>query len=52
MQVASWFCGRVLRNTTMIISNIVGPSEEIAIANNPVEYIRVNITAQRHVRIF
>ncbi|CAO2813942.1 unnamed protein product [Amaranthus hypochondriacus] len=47
-KVASWFCGRVLRNTTLLISNIVGPSEEIAIANNPVEYIRVNITAQHH----
>ncbi|KMT01633.1 hypothetical protein BVRB_9g216240 [Beta vulgaris subsp. vulgaris] len=48
MQVGSWCCHRVLCNTSLLISNITGPSEEIAIADNPVLYIKVNISSQPH----
>ncbi|KNA09248.1 hypothetical protein SOVF_155300 [Spinacia oleracea] len=45
-KAASWCCHKVLCNTDLLISNIMGPSEEIAIANNPVVSIRVNISGQ------
>ncbi|KAL2939369.1 O-acyltransferase WSD1, partial [Bienertia sinuspersici] len=33
--VVSWCTQQVIANTTILMSNIKGPSEEIAIADNP-----------------
>ncbi|KAL2939390.1 O-acyltransferase WSD1 [Bienertia sinuspersici] len=51
VQIASWCCYRVLCNTTLLISNIMGPSEEIMIADNPVISMKLTISGQPHVQI-
>ncbi|KAL9238324.1 hypothetical protein vseg_012759 [Gypsophila vaccaria] len=47
-KVASWCSNRILCNTTMLISNIIGPSKELAIGDNPVTFLRANISSQPH----
>ncbi|XP_021842448.2 wax ester synthase/diacylglycerol acyltransferase 11-like [Spinacia oleracea] len=47
-KVGSWVYQRILCKTTLLISNIMGPSEEIVIAGNPVTNIRLNISSQPH----
>ncbi|KAL2939397.1 O-acyltransferase WSD1 [Bienertia sinuspersici] len=49
-KIASWCCHRVLCNTTLLISNIMGPSEEIVIADNPVISMGLTISGQPHVQ--
>ncbi|KAJ8434030.1 hypothetical protein Cgig2_001223 [Carnegiea gigantea] len=44
-KVASWCAHRILCSTTMLISNIMGPTKEMVIAGNPVTYMRVNISS-------
>ncbi|KAL9265673.1 Wax ester synthase/diacylglycerol acyltransferase 11-like protein [Drosera capensis] len=44
-QVTVWLMRRYVLNTSFVISNIVGPPKEIAIAGNPVTYIRVTISS-------
>ncbi|XP_058191086.1 wax ester synthase/diacylglycerol acyltransferase 11-like isoform X2 [Rhododendron vialii] len=39
-QVASWLKYRIVCNTTFLISNVIGPKDEITIAGNPVKYLR------------
>ncbi|KAL2905777.1 O-acyltransferase WSD1, partial [Bienertia sinuspersici] len=36
-------------NTSFLVSNMVGPQEEISIAGNPVSFIRVTSSSQPHV---
>ncbi|GAB4838708.1 hypothetical protein Ancab_028251 [Ancistrocladus abbreviatus] len=43
-KAASWLARRIISNTTVLMSNIVGPREEIAIAGNPVTFMRANIS--------
>ncbi|XP_021753330.1 O-acyltransferase WSD1-like isoform X2 [Chenopodium quinoa] len=45
-KAASWCCHQVLCNTALLVSNIMGPSEQIVVANNPVTSLRVNISSQ------
>ncbi|KAL2939371.1 O-acyltransferase WSD1 [Bienertia sinuspersici] len=45
MQVVSWCTQKVIANTTLAISNIKGPLEQIVIADNPVTDIRVNLSS-------
>ncbi|KAL2939381.1 O-acyltransferase WSD1 [Bienertia sinuspersici] len=45
LQVASWCFQKVLTNTTLTISNIKGPLEEIVVADNPVTHMRVNLSS-------
>ncbi|XP_074286273.1 wax ester synthase/diacylglycerol acyltransferase 4-like isoform X3 [Silene latifolia] len=47
-KVASWFSNKVLFNTSFLISNIMGPSDVLLIGDNPVTFLRVNISAQPH----
>ncbi|KAL2904230.1 O-acyltransferase WSD1 [Bienertia sinuspersici] len=44
-KVASWCSRRLLANTTLVISNIKGPLEEIVIADNPITHMKVNISS-------
>ncbi|KAL8129205.1 hypothetical protein V2J09_018360 [Rumex salicifolius] len=44
-KMGSWFYKRVLRATTLLFSNIVGPQEEISIAANPVTFIKLCISS-------
>ncbi|GAB2227749.1 hypothetical protein Droror1_Dr00009576 [Drosera rotundifolia] len=44
-QVPGWLMRRYMLNTSFTISNIVGPREEIVIAENPVTYIRITISS-------
>ncbi|KAL2939385.1 O-acyltransferase WSD1 [Bienertia sinuspersici] len=44
-KVASWCFQKVLTNTTLTISNIKGPLEEIVVADNPVTHMRVNLSS-------
>ncbi|KAL2939368.1 O-acyltransferase WSD1 [Bienertia sinuspersici] len=46
-KVMSWCSRRLLANTTLIISNIKGPLEEIVIADNPVTHMKVNVSGLR-----
>ena len=51
MQVGTWCFKRVLTNTTLIISNIKGPLEEIVIADNPVTHMGMNVSSVSQVQI-
>ncbi|KNA14851.1 hypothetical protein SOVF_103630 [Spinacia oleracea] len=44
-KVGSWCCRRLEGSTTLVISNIRGPSEEIVIGDNPVTNIKVNVSS-------
>lgn len=54
--VMSWFGAkvacllnyRIVCNTTFTISNIVGPTEKITLAGNPVAYLRANTSSLPH----
>lgn len=54
--VMSWFGAkvacllnyRIVCNTTFTISNIVGPTEKITLADNPVAYLRANTSSLPH----
>ncbi|KAK1358893.1 O-acyltransferase WSD1 [Heracleum sosnowskyi] len=46
--LAGWLNYRICSNTTFTISNVIGPGEEVTIAGNPVEYIRVNTSSLPH----
>ncbi|KAF8006869.1 hypothetical protein BT93_K1005 [Corymbia citriodora subsp. variegata] len=48
MQVVSLLIYRIVCNTTFSISNVLGPQEEIALAGNPITYIRVNASSLPH----
>ncbi|KDO59757.1 hypothetical protein CISIN_1g0129801mg, partial [Citrus sinensis] len=56
--VMSWFGAkvacllnyRIVCNTTFTISNIVGPTEKITLADNPVAYLRANTSSLPHVQ--
>uniref|UniRef100_A0A7C8ZM17 O-acyltransferase WSD1 C-terminal domain-containing protein n=2 Tax=Opuntia streptacantha TaxID=393608 RepID=A0A7C8ZM17_OPUST len=50
-KAVSWYMYRSTCSTTFIFSNIVGPSEELMIAGNPVTYIRVNISSTPHALV-
>ncbi|KAK9667143.1 hypothetical protein RND81_14G236100 [Saponaria officinalis] len=50
-KVGSWFYDRALSNSTLMISTIKGPAEEIVIGNNPVTYIRGHISSKSHAGI-
>ncbi|CAN0846416.1 Wax ester synthase/diacylglycerol acyltransferase 5 [Linum grandiflorum] len=39
---------RIMSNTTFMISNVIGPKEEISFFGNPVTYIRGNISSFPH----
>ncbi|GLU03226.1 hypothetical protein SLE2022_204340 [Rubroshorea leprosula] len=39
---------RIVCNTTFTISNVIGPQEQIALAGNPVAYIRANTSSLPH----
>ncbi|XP_074286270.1 wax ester synthase/diacylglycerol acyltransferase 11-like [Silene latifolia] len=43
-KAANWLYNRALKNSTLLISNIKGPTEQIVIADNPVTYIRGHIS--------
>ncbi|GAB2261635.1 hypothetical protein Droror1_Dr00002632 [Drosera rotundifolia] len=45
LKVAAWLLKRYLLRTTFQCSNLMGPKEEVAIAGNPVTYIRGNASA-------
>ncbi|KAG5526452.1 hypothetical protein RHGRI_032652 [Rhododendron griersonianum] len=47
-QVATRLNYRIVCNTTFLISNVIGPKEEITIAGNPVKYLRLNNTSLAH----
>ncbi|KDO59756.1 hypothetical protein CISIN_1g0129801mg, partial [Citrus sinensis] len=55
--VMSWFGAkvacllnyRIVCNTTFTISNIVGPTEKITLADNPVAYLRANTSSLPHL---
>ncbi|KAF8034695.1 hypothetical protein BT93_C0882 [Corymbia citriodora subsp. variegata] len=47
-QVVSLLIYRIVCNTTFSISNVLGPQEEIALAGNPITYIRVNASSLPH----
>ncbi|KAL8097135.1 hypothetical protein AgCh_030292 [Apium graveolens] len=47
-KLAGWLNYRICCNTTFTISNVIGPGEEVTIAGNPVEYIRVNTSSLPH----
>ncbi|XP_042497048.1 wax ester synthase/diacylglycerol acyltransferase 11-like isoform X2 [Macadamia integrifolia] len=47
-KVAIYLNHRIVCNTTFTISNVLGPQEEIMIAGNPINYIRVNTAALTH----
>ncbi|KAL1811998.1 hypothetical protein ACET3Z_022063 [Daucus carota] len=47
-KLAGWLNYRICSNTTFTISNVIGPGEEVTIAGNPVEYIRVNTSSLPH----
>ncbi|KAG5526451.1 hypothetical protein RHGRI_032651 [Rhododendron griersonianum] len=47
-QVATRLNYRIVCNTTFLISNVIGPKEEITIAGNPVKYLRLNNTSLPH----
>lgn len=51
VQVASLLNYRIVCNTTFTISNVLGPREEIAVAGNPITYIRANSSSLPHVRL-
>ncbi|GAB2227752.1 hypothetical protein Droror1_Dr00009579 [Drosera rotundifolia] len=44
-RVSVWFSRRFMVNTTFLVSNIVGPRDEIVIGGNPVTYIRLTISS-------
>lgn len=48
-KMGSWFYKRVLDATTLLISNIVGPPQEIFIAGNPVTFIKLSISSLSQV---
>ncbi|KAL9231719.1 hypothetical protein vseg_006910 [Gypsophila vaccaria] len=50
-KVACWFHDRALSNSTLLISTIKGPAEEIVIANNPVTYIRGHVSTKSQAKI-
>ncbi|WCJ17734.1 O-acyltransferase (WSD1-like) family protein [Euphorbia peplus] len=45
MEAMSWIGHKLLCQTTFTISNVVGPQEKITIADNPITFIRVNISS-------
>ncbi|CAO2814836.1 unnamed protein product [Amaranthus hypochondriacus] len=47
-KIFTWFIRRIFCNTSLIISNIMGPQEEMAIADNPIKYVRLNISSLPH----
>lgn len=48
VKFASWLNYTILCNTTFTISNVIGPREEITVAGNTVDYIRVSSTSLPH----
>ncbi|GAB4855279.1 hypothetical protein Ancab_023899 [Ancistrocladus abbreviatus] len=50
-KAASLLFRRILCNTTFTISNMVGLKEEIALAGNPINYLRVSISGSPHAII-
>ncbi|KAG5526448.1 hypothetical protein RHGRI_032649 [Rhododendron griersonianum] len=50
-KVASLLNYRIVCNTTFLISNVIGPKEEISIFGHPVKYLRVNNTSLPHVKL-
>ncbi|KAF8406264.1 hypothetical protein HHK36_008349 [Tetracentron sinense] len=47
-KVVSFFTYRIFCNTSFMISNIVGPQEEIMIAGNPITFLRANVSSLPH----
>ncbi|CAH9100359.1 unnamed protein product [Cuscuta europaea] len=48
VKVASMLNYRIICNTTFLISNVIGPQEEIFIAGNPITYIRTITSSLPH----
>ncbi|CAH9079806.1 unnamed protein product [Cuscuta epithymum] len=48
VKLASMLNYRIICNTTFLISNVMGPQEEISIAGNPVTYIRTVTSSLPH----
>ncbi|CAL2279144.1 unnamed protein product [Prunus armeniaca] len=44
-EIATWLLYRAVSNTNFVISNMLGPQEEIAVGGNPVTYLRVNTSS-------
>ncbi|XP_008236495.2 PREDICTED: O-acyltransferase WSD1-like [Prunus mume] len=44
-EIATWLLYRTVSNTNFVISNMLGPQEEIAVGGNPVTYLRVNTSS-------
>ncbi|XP_021753331.1 O-acyltransferase WSD1-like isoform X3 [Chenopodium quinoa] len=47
-KVVSWSLHKLICHTTLSISNIVGPSEDLVIGDNPVTDIKVNMSSTFH----
>ncbi|CAN1250599.1 Wax ester synthase/diacylglycerol acyltransferase 5 [Linum perenne] len=48
VKVASWIANRVLFNTTLAFSNMVGPVEEISFYGHPVSYLAPSVYGHPH----
>lgn len=51
LQVAAAITGRVLFNTTVAFSNVLGPVEEIGFYGHPVAYIAPSVYGHPQVRL-
>ncbi|KMT00483.1 hypothetical protein BVRB_9g217830 [Beta vulgaris subsp. vulgaris] len=47
-KVGCWCFRKIIRNTTLVISNIKGPSERMVIADNLVTFMKVNVSSIPH----